>query len=916
MTSYSSFGPVHDGRIKPEISAMGDAVFSTYTPLNTYSTISGTSMSTPGVTGTVAVLAQRYKQLNSNVLPPSALIKNIVCNTAQDLGNPGPDYKFGFGRIDALSAVRVLEQNRYDLNNVSTGQLKDVTITIPANTARLRVMLTWNDPAAAANVSMALVNDLDLRVLTGASTFLPWILNPNSPGNNATQGVDNYSNIEQVTVMNPPAGTYTLRVIGTAVPVGGNQSYALTWDVDQPRIEVTYPNGGESFNPGVSQVITWNNVGVTGSQTVEYSLDNGGTWNVISNAVPAATTRLSWSVPAANTSTALIRVRSGTMTDQSDVNFRILGTPTALTGSGVSCNAGEVIFNWNPVTNATHYDLFRLDPVSGDFVTLASNISTTTYTATGLTPNASMWFTIRAKNNSTFAVSERANAINVTVSNGGAGISQPGAITGQTSICGQATNVTYSISPVAGATTYNWTAPPGAFITNGQGTTSVTISYLAGSQSGNVSVTAGNGTCETAPTILAVAVGTDPASPVSGGNQTQTVCPGSPFPTLTATATPATGHTLVWYGAATGGTPVTNPVLSNAGTVTYYASSRNTSTGCESSSRTAVTLTLIAVPQAVASASGPTSFCQGGSVILNANSGTSYVWRKDGNPISGATAQSYTANSSGSYTVTITNGTCTSTSAAVVVNVNALPAAAITANGATNFCQGNNVILTASAGSSWLWSNGATTQSITVTNGGNYTVTVMNAGGCSATSSATAVSVSPSPSVSLSASPYTRLYPGLTTTITANVNPPGSYTYTWYKNGQVIPGATQATLTGIDLGKIGNYTVTVTNTTGLACSNTSNALAIADSATTKLFIYPSPNAGDFSVVYYTPAANTINTIIIYDSKGSMVFRKNYTINSSYQLMTVDMKKNGKGIYRVLLYDRTGKKLGQGSVVIQ
>ncbi len=916
MTTFSSWGPVHDGRIKPEISALGENVFSTYTPLNTYGTISGTSMSTPGVTGTVAVIAQRYKQLNGNVLPPSALIKNTVCNTATDLGNPGPDYKFGFGRINALAAVRVLEQNRYDLNTVSTGGSKDVVINVPPGAVRLRVMLTWNDPAAAANVSLALVNNLDLRVFEGANTYFPWLLNGALPATNAIQADDNISNIEQVTVNNPAPGTYVLRVIGELVPVGASQTFALTWDVEEPRIELTYPNGGESFNPSTSQVITWDNAGITGNQTVEFSLDNGGTWTVLSNTVPAATTRFSWSVPVANTSTALVRVSSGSLIDQSDVNFKILGTPTGFAGSGVSCNPGEIIFNWTAVTNATAYDIYKLDPVIGDFVPLASNISLTTYTATGLIPNASMWFTIRAKNGITNSLSERANAVNVTVSAGGAGLSIPGIITGQTSICGTVSNINYSINPVPGASVYNWSVPPGAIIVSGQGTTSVSISFPAGSVSGNVNVTAGNGVCETAPSSLAVNVGVDPVAPTSGGNQSQTICPGNPLPTLTATSTVPAGHSIVWYSSSSGGTVVASPVLNTAGSVTYYAVSRNTSTGCESTVRTAVVLTIISIPAASATASGTTTFCQGANVVLTATAGTSYVWRKDGNIIAGATAQTYTASSSGSYTVLVTTSNCSSTSNAINVVVNALPVANITASGVTTFCQGGNVVLTASAGSSWVWSNGATTQSITVANSGNYSVTVTNASSCSSGSASTGVSVSPSPVVSISASPFTRLYPGLNTTLTANVTPPGTYSYQWYRNGLPVTGATSASLPGIDLGKLGSYTVMVTNTAGLACSNTSPALSIGDSATTKLFIYPSPNTGEFAVVYYTPVNNTVNTVVVYDSKGSMVLKKNYTLNSAYQLMNIDMRRNGKGIYRVLLFDKTGKKMAQGSVVIQ
>jgi hypothetical protein len=818
-----------------------------------------------------------------------------------------------------LAAVKILEEGRYVLDNVSTGQQRDITITIPANTARLRVMLTWNDPAAAANAATALVNNLDLRVINGATTSLPWVLDPNTPTANAQQIDDNISNIEQVTINNPPAGTYTLRVIGEAVTTGPNQPYALTWDVSGTALEIGYPNGGETIQAGSTAAITWDGAGVTGVQTVEYSLDNGANWTVISSTVPAGTYRLNWAVPVtANTSTALVRVSSAGVTgDMSDATFKILGSVTGFTGSGVSCNAGEVIFNWSAVTNATHYDVYRLDPVTGDFVVLAPNITATAYTATGLTPNANMWFTIRAKNNSTGAVGERANAINVTVSNGGGGIGVVGSISGTTSICGSATSVAYTVAAVSGATTYTWTVPTGAIIMNGQGTTSILVDFPPGSSSGNVTVKAGNGACETAPSTLSVTIGVEPAIPGGGGNQSQTVCPGNALPTLTASASVPAGHTVVWYTAATGGSVVASPSLSSAGTVTYYAASKNTASGCESSNRLAVTLTINAVASATATPGTATTFCAGGSVVLTATSGNSYSWTKDGVAIPGATSQSYTATASGVYAVTVITGTCTSTSNPVTVTVNSLPNAVITAGGPTNFCQGNNVVLTASAGSSWTWSTGATTQSITVNTAGNYSVTVRNAAGCSANSSTTAVTVSPSPQVAISASPYTSLFPGLKTNLTANVTPPGNYNYAWFKNGVAIPGATGATLANIDLNGLGSYTVTVTNAgTGLPCSNTSSALAIADSATTKLFIYPSPNNGQYSVVYYTASTNAKNTVVVYDSKGAMVFKRTYTLSSPYQQMNVDMQRNSKGIYRVLLFNSAGQKLGQGSVVIQ
>ena len=1056
MTSFSSFGPVQDGRVKPEISSFGSNVWSTEQN-NTYAFNSGTSMATPGVSGSVTLLVQRYKELNAGSLPPSTLIKNTVLNTADDFGNPGPDYKFGYGRINALEAVRILEQNRYILNTITTGATNSTTITVPPGTARLRVMLTWNDPAAAANANPALVNDLNLTVTDGAAAVtLPWILDPNNPGNNATRGNDNFSNIEQVTINNPVSGTYTLKVNGVAIPTGPNQQYALTWSADQPYIEVIYPNGNESFNPFFAETITWNNAGITGNQTIEYSMNNGANWTTVSTTVPATTTRFAFTVPDANTATALVRVSSGAITDISDANFKILGTVTGFTSTApVGCTSGEVSFTWNAVTNATHYDIYRLDNTTGQFVLLSSNIIGTTFTATALTPGANMWFNIRSKNNTTNSESEKSIAINATVSSGGGGLGAIGIITGQTIVCGTPSGIPYNIAAVSGATTYTWTAPPGASIVNGQGTNAISINYLAGSANGNVTVVAGNGSCSSPSSILAITIGSAAiASPTSGGNQSQIVCPGGIVPLLTASATVSPGHSVVWYNAVIGGSIVTSPILNTAGTVTYHAASRNTSTGCESINRTPVTLTITQITQAAITAAGPITFCQGGSVVLTANTGTSYLWNNGAttqsitvstsgsfsvavtngsclsisattnvlvNPIpiasitaggvttfcqglnvlltasagnswlwnNGATTQSITVSTSGNYFVTVTNasgcgatsstttitvnsnppaaisaggvttfcqganvvltanagssylwsngatsqaitvntsgtftvavtqsGGCVSNSPARVVTVNPLPAANITAGGATNFCQGSSVGLTASPGSSWLWNTGATTQTITTGTTGNYSVTVTNAAGCFAASTATAVTVSPNPSVSISAAPYTMLFPGLSTSLTANVIPTGSYNYAWFKNGVLVTGATLSTLTGIDLDDLGSYTVTVTNTSGLPCTNTSAPKLIADSASSKLFIYPSPNNGQFKVAYYTPGTNALNRLIIFDSKGSQVFNRTYNLLSPYQLMNVDLRQHGRGIYRVIVFDKAGIKMASGSVVIQ
>jgi hypothetical protein len=131
-------------------------------------------------------------------------------------------------------------------------------------------------------------------------------------------------------------------------------------------------------------------------------------------------------------------------------------------------------------------------------------------------------------------------------------------------------------------------------------------------------------------------------------------------------------------------------------------------------------------PVATITPGGPTTFCQGGSVTLTANSADSYLWS------TGATTQSIVASTSGVYIVTVTTAGGSDPSNPLTVNVIPLPTGTITASGSTTLCTGQNVTLTSSPASAYMWSNGATTQSILVTTAGSYSVTVTGTGGCTA----------------------------------------------------------------------------------------------------------------------------------------------------------------------------------------
>jgi hypothetical protein len=405
ISGSSSYGPLADGRIKPEISGMGTDVFSTY-PNNTYATISGTSMATPGVSGTVAQLYQRFRQLNANALPLSSLIRGVVCNTADDVNNVGPDYRTGFGRINGLRAVKVLEGNTYTTNNISTGNTIDFPIAIPANTAELRVMLTWNDPAALANANPALTNNLNLQVIDPTTnTILPWTLDPANPGNLAVRAVNNRDNIEQVTMTAPAAGNYILRVIGTAVP-SGPQQYSLTWEVNQPFLELTFPSGTEILQPNAVATVQWNGAGIAANQTLEYSLDNGATWVNISTTIANTARSFDWTVPAGATGRALIRVSQAAINSTSAANFHIIGTPSGFSATAACTPVGNDI-SWAAVTGATGYDVMLLNTTTGVWANIASNIAVTNFSHTGLTAGTEYWYAVRARNNANVAVGQR-----------------------------------------------------------------------------------------------------------------------------------------------------------------------------------------------------------------------------------------------------------------------------------------------------------------------------------------------------------------------------------------------------------------------------------------------------------------------------------------------------------------------------
>jgi hypothetical protein len=397
IANFSSRGPVTDGRLKPELVAGGSGIASPISD-NKYTSAYGTSCSAPIATGILALLYERYKQLHGGNNPSAALIKAIACNGAVDLGNPGPDYTFGFGNINARNSVEAIENNTWFTGTLNTGGSNSFTIpAIPAGTAQIKILLYWNDPAASVSAASALVNNLDLTVTTpDAAVHYPLVLDPAAANVNnvAVEGVDNRNNIEQVVINNPPAGNCTVTVQGPGI-AKGPQNYVVVYQVIKPGVTVEYPFGEETLVPGETDIIRWNASDAnTNTFTIEYSLNNGGSWITIDNNVPATSRSYFWTAPASlATTSALIRVsRNNTAyTDVSDYSFVVLDTTNVIV-TDTTAFAGNARLVWSSIPSATSYDVMML---RGKNMQVIANTTNTSYSLNGLSVDSSYWVAVR-----------------------------------------------------------------------------------------------------------------------------------------------------------------------------------------------------------------------------------------------------------------------------------------------------------------------------------------------------------------------------------------------------------------------------------------------------------------------------------------------------------------------------------------
>lgn len=237
MSEFSSWGPSDDGRIKPDISAKGVGTFSAINNSNSsYDYYNGTSMASPSVAGTLLLLQQYYHQVNNSYMKASTL-KGLMIHSADEAGiAPGPDYKFGWGLINAEKAANIIKDknlfSKIEESTLNNNETKDVIINSDGVNP-LVVTISWTDPVGNLpsdtldDATPNLVNDLDILLSRDGVDYFPWKLNPANVNSPAVKGVNNVDNVEKIEINNPTAGTYILKIKHKGTLANQSQNYSL-----------------------------------------------------------------------------------------------------------------------------------------------------------------------------------------------------------------------------------------------------------------------------------------------------------------------------------------------------------------------------------------------------------------------------------------------------------------------------------------------------------------------------------------------------------------------------------------------------------------------------------------------------------------------------------------------------------------
>ncbi|RZK47149.1 MAG: peptidase S8, partial [Pedobacter sp.] len=240
LSSFTSWGPTDDGRIKPDIVTDGVDLYSGIASgNNAYAYLSGTSMATPVASGSIFLLQEYYSKLNSGAFMRAATLKGLVIHTADEAGAAdGPDYMHGWGLLNMERAASVITSANTDQliqeRTLSNGGTYSQSV-VASGKGTLVATISWTDPKGTVNTTnrlnnaeKKLINDLDVRITGGSNTYLPYILDPARRNNAATNGDNVLDNVEKIVIPGAiPGQTYNITVSHKGTLERGTQAFSL-----------------------------------------------------------------------------------------------------------------------------------------------------------------------------------------------------------------------------------------------------------------------------------------------------------------------------------------------------------------------------------------------------------------------------------------------------------------------------------------------------------------------------------------------------------------------------------------------------------------------------------------------------------------------------------------------------------------
>ncbi|SCY19172.1 S8 family serine peptidase [Flavobacterium caeni] len=404
INSSSSEGPTDDRRIKPDIAGNGSGLTSSTSNSNSsYGSMSGTSMASPNVMGTLILVQQHYNNVNNRFMK-SATLKGLACHTADDRGKVGPDPVWGWGLLNAKKAAQTISQNGLQSWISEETLQQDQTFSFTAvsdGTTPLLASICWTDVPGTANngtlnsTTPALVNDLDIRVTKDGSTFYPWKLL--SDANQAAIATEDNSvdNVERININTPEAGAYTITVTHKGTLVNGPQDFAFVVTGLSSAFSMTSLSDEQTacLDGSANFDFAFTNAGATATTFTANGLPNGAS---VSFSPATMNASGNFTMTVSNLQNAVPGIypvsvigNNGSETETRTVILKVSSTDFAdvvalAPGNGQVGVATSLDLTWNAIDNADTYHVQVATDAAFNDIVSDGTTDTASYTVSGL----------------------------------------------------------------------------------------------------------------------------------------------------------------------------------------------------------------------------------------------------------------------------------------------------------------------------------------------------------------------------------------------------------------------------------------------------------------------------------------------------------------------------------------------------